>query len=767
MKNKKQKQTDEFELPKISPEIARGIVIVLLFTFSIISFLSFFNSAGIAGFYLNKGLNIAFGATKYIFAILCLILSYVLSRPQKYLLRWHNYLGMLLLLLGVGGIVHLSQIPREESFQAVADGLGAGFFGFAGSYFLQTYFGTIASAIILIAVVLGSIILTFNVALHKIFDKELLMKKLAALKTPEDAVETEEKETADEKEYEEESMGTDIKFTRKQLVQEQVAPMIKQRKFKIDLPIDLLDNKTEKPKSGDVQAAKERIQKTLANFNIPVEMSDISVGPTVTQYTLRPADGIKLSKITTLSSDLALALAAHPIRIEAPIPGKSLVGIEVPNQKIATVHLRELLEYPDFKRRGSNLTIALGKDVSGKPCFANLQKMPHLLIAGATGSGKSMGIHSMIITMLYQNNPETLRLILVDPKRVEFSSYNSVPHLLTPVITDVTKTVNALRWTISEMDRRFDTLAREHKRNVDSYNLTAQEKMPYIVIVIDELADLMVAAAAEVEACIIRLTQMARAVGIHLIIATQRPSVDVITGLIKANVPTRIAYSVASLVDSRTILDNSGAEKLMGKGDMLYMSQDISKPRRLQGAFVSDDEIKRVTKFLKEASGNEPNYQEEILEKQGSPSSLEFYSSGGNGEGDALLSDAKEVVIQAGRASASLLQRRLRVGYARAARLIDLLEEGGIVGPADGAKPRDVLVNSLEELSSNQMYSEIVGQQKPTFQSRTIAPTQAIDDPDEIIEAPDEDEEEFEEKQDTTNNNDNKELLEEIEKDEL
>ncbi|MFH0814727.1 MAG: DNA translocase FtsK 4TM domain-containing protein [Candidatus Falkowbacteria bacterium] len=764
MKNKKRKYRAEEELPPlISPEIVRGIVIVILFTFAVISLLSFLNSAGVAGFYLNKGLNIAFGWTKYLFSALCLGFSYVLTRPAKYPIHWHNYFGALLLLVGVGGIIHLVQINQEKSFQAVADGLGGGFVGFVGSYFLQTYFGMIASGIILVAVIFGSIILAFNISLHKIFDKEFLAEKLAALKSPSENVAMAEQEaTQNVEDEDEESEASAIKFIKRQLPQEQ-AVMIKPRKIKIDLPLDLLDNRIEKPRSGDVQAAKERIQKTLANFNIPVDMGDISVGPTVTQYTLKPADGIKLSKITTLSSDLALALAAHPIRIEAPIPGKALVGIEVPNQKIATVHIRELLEHPDFKHRESSLTIGLGKDVSGKPQFANLQKMPHLLIAGATGSGKSMGIHSMIITMLYQNNPETLRMLLVDPKRVEFTAYNGVPHLLTPVITDVTKTINALRWVISEMDRRFDILAKNHKRNIDSYNLTAAEKMPYIVIVVDELADLMVSAAAEVEACVIRLTQMARAVGIHLILATQRPSVDVITGLIKANMPTRIAYSVASLVDSRTILDGSGAEKLVGKGDMLYMSPTLSKPKRLQGAFVSDDEIKKVTKFLKDASGNEQNYQEEILEKHGGGgSSMDFYSSGGaDGDGDALFNDAKEVVIQAGRASASLLQRRLRVGYARAARLIDLMEAAGFVGPADGARPREVLADSLQELPSQRIYSEIVEQQNATpFKSRTIAPIQAIDDSEEVIDEVDE--EEIEEEMD-----EDKKLLEDLDKDDL
>ena len=467
-----------------------------------------------------------------------------------------------------------------------------------------------------------------------------------------------------------------------------------------------------KPTSGDTKLGAEKIQKTLENFNIEVEMGEVQVGPTVTQYTFKPSEGVKLSRITSLNNDLALALAAHPVRIEAPIPGKSLVGIEVPNQKPAMVRMKELLESKSFKTRKSNLELCIGKDVSGKAWTGNLATMPHLLVAGATGSGKSVCLNSIILSLLYQNNTDTLRFIMVDPKRVEFPIYNGIPHLLAPVITDVTKTVYSLRWAITEMDRRFDELSKVNKRNIESYNMTAKDKMPYIVIIIDELADLMVAAAAEVEACIIRLTQMARAVGIHLIVATQRPSVDVITGLIKANIPCRIAFSVASLMDSRTILDSSGAEKLVGKGDMLYMSPQASTSKRLQAPFVSDEEIKRVVAFLKKQS-DEPDYMDEVTEKpKVSGSSFDFKSSGGDG-GDELFDEAKQVIVQAGKASASLLQRRLRIGYARAARLIDLLEDAGIVGPADGARPRELLMDAATAMTEPTPVEEPMEEDEP------------------------------------------------------
>jgi S-DNA-T family DNA segregation ATPase FtsK/SpoIIIE len=459
--------------------------------------------------------------------------------------------------------------------------------------------------------------------------------------------------------------------------------------------VDLLYSSKGKPTSGDIKSSALIIQETLENFGIDVEMGEIRVGPTVTQYSLKPSKGVKLNRITTLSNDLALALAAHPIRIEAPIPGQALVGIEVPNQRVAMVTLRELLESTEFKTRSHNMFVTLGKDVAGKVWVADLPKMPHLLIAGATGSGKTVGINTIILSLLYQNTPDTLRFIMVDPKRVELTLYNGIPHLLTPVITDATKTVNALKWTISEMERRFDMLAKVGKRDILSYNKSSSEPLPYIVFVIDELADLMAAAGKEIEAGIIRIAQMARAVGIHLVVATQRPSVEVITGLMKANIPGRIAFSVASLIDSRTILDAQGAEKLLGRGDMLFLTAELSKPKRIQGAFVSEEEMKRVVDFIKD--GEPPEYDESIVSKNTSGNSAVNFFSGETMGQDTLFEEAKQMVVESGKASASLLQRRLKVGYARAARLLDELEEAGIVGKADGAKPREVFTEHLTE----------------------------------------------------------------------
>ena len=426
-------------------------------------------------------------------------------------------------------------------------------------------------------------------------------------------------------------------------------------------------------------------------------MGEVNVGPTVTQFTLKPAEGIKLAAIVGLHNDLALSLAAHPIRIEAPIPGRALVGIEVPNQKVAIVTLRELLETDAFKNRKDSLTLALGKDVAGQVRLSSVLKMPHLLIAGSTGSGKTVCINTVITTLLYQNSPETLRFILVDPKRVELSCYNDIPHLLTPVVTDVKKTLNVLRWAIGEMERRFDVLSKAGKRDLISYNAWSEEKVPYIIIVIDELADIMATVGAEAESLIIRLAQMARAVGIHLILATQRPSVDVITGLIKANITSRIAFAVASQMDSRTILDTSGAERLVGRGDMLFVSADLSKPVRLQGAYLSDAEIERVVACLKESG--EPSYQAAVTERVSAGDG----TAGGFGsdEEDDLLPEAREIILQAQKASASLLQRRLRIGYARAARILDLLEGEGFIGPGDGAKPRKVIGQSCDENADN------------------------------------------------------------------
>lgn len=457
-------------------------------------------------------------------------------------------------------------------------------------------------------------------------------------------------------------------------------------------PLELLSLSDSLPDAGNIAKNRETIQKTLKDFVIDVAMSDVNVGPTVSQYTLKPADGVKLTAITARANDLALALAAPSVRIEAPIPGKSLVGVEIPNKTAATVTLREIIESENLKKI-SPMALALGRDAAGAPFVVDLRRMPHLLIAGATGSGKSVCINSIIINLLYQNSPSDLRLMLIDPKRVEFTEYNGIAHLMTPVITDLDKTVASLKWVVAEMERRFKLLAESSCRNIEVYNENPGDgRLPYLVVIIDELADLMAQSANEVEASIVRIAQMARAVGIHLIVATQRPSVDVITGIIKANISTRVSFAVASGTDSRTILDQIGAEKLLGRGDMLYLSSDLTQPRRVQGVFVNDKEITGVSEFLKREG--EASYDESILSfKAVGVRGL----GGGNGEiDDNLFDDAKACVIQTGKASASLLQRRLRVGYARAARLLDLLEENGIIGPPDGAKPRDVLVGSAD-----------------------------------------------------------------------
>lgn len=452
----------------------------------------------------------------------------------------------------------------------------------------------------------------------------------------------------------------------------------------------------------------EAIRDKLAQFDIPVKMHDVHVGPTVIQYTLKPHEGVKLSKITALKNDLALALAASAIRIEAPIPGKAFVGIEVPNDTRTLVTLRELFESPSFiaeqKKSKSKLVIPLGRDVSGYPWVADLAKMPHLLVAGATGSGKSVATNAMLMSFLYQNSPRDLKLILVDPKQVELTPYNGIPHLLTPVITEPDKAAIALRWVVAEMTRRYTVCADAGHRNIEDYNgdPNSPQRMPRIVVLIDELADLMMVAGKEVEASICRIAQMARAVGIHLIVATQRPSVDVITGLIKANIPARIAFTVASSIDSRTILDGGGAEDLLGQGDMLYVSGTMGKPVRIQGVFVSTEEVQKVTNRVKLTLSREPLYNNDITARKTAGIKVtgvpESRVGGEEGEGDdeALYVQALEIVKRTQKASATMLQRHLKVGYSRAARLIDMLEENGVVGPAQGAKPREVFVEREE-----------------------------------------------------------------------
>ncbi len=714
-KNKKNPRSKE-QRPTMHPETRRGVVVIFFFTCAAILLLALLNLGGTVGVSIADTLRSFFGNTSLIIPLAFAVLGAIFLLPTQHGFRGVSLAGIVIFFLASTTLLATFRAFIPETH------LVGGVLGDTLAAPLMTGFGRWGTFIIAIALVLVSILLIGNTSLEALGKRGKLIGSLllwifkrrtasegngsgprvlvggepvkltevqGGNKEPsfvlKDLPWKKKGEILRSAQNDNENARTDTK----EIVSEFSEGLKTKKKRRIDIPLDLLATRGQKPSAGDIKHTMEVIEKTLANFGIPVEMGDVSVGPTVTQYTLKPQEGIKLTKITALQNDLALALAAHPIRMEAPIPGKSLVGIEVPNQSVAIVGLREIIETPPFRERADNLYLALGKDVAGHPWFADLPRMPHMLVAGATGSGKTVCLNTMIVSLLFQNNPDDLKLILIDPKRVELPVYNGIPHLLVPTITDVQKTINALRWTVGEMERRFKTLEEFGARDIQSYNTKAPEKMPAIVVVIDELADLMAAAANEVESSIIRIAQMARAVGIHLIVATQRPSVDVITGLIKANIPARIAFAVASQTDSRTILDTSGAEKLLGRGDMLFTSPEISKPRRIQGAFVSDEEIKRVVNYVKDEY-DAPDYDHTIIAKQQGNGKIVMDGDGG-GDDDPLIPEAKEVIVSADKASASLLQRRLKVGYARAARLLDLLEAQGFIGPGDGAKPREVL----------------------------------------------------------------------------
>ncbi len=468
-------------------------------------------------------------------------------------------------------------------------------------------------------------------------------------------------------------------------------------------PLSILSDKGGAPADrGDIKKNAAIIEKTLDSFGIQARVAEVNGGPAVTQYALEIAQGTKIAKIANLQHDIALSLATRTgtVRIEAPIPGKSLVGIEVPNHSLEIVTLKSVLSSDEMKKHKSKLAVSLGKDTASHPMVVDIDKMPHMLVAGTTGSGKSVLMHSLITSMVMRNSPEELKLILIDPKRVELTNYNGIPHLLSPVIVEPEKILSALKWAMAEMDRRYKLFQQAGARNIQSYNeMSGFQALPYIVIMIDELADLMMFAPVEVEDAITRLAQLARATGIHLVLATQRPSVDVITGLMKANIPCRIAFNVSSMIDSRVILDGPGAEKLLGRGDMLFLPPDAAKPVRIQGVFVSDGEMNGVVKYLKD-QGIAPEYSAEVTEM---PVTIRGRGNvNGVEEQDDLFEEAVRTVCQYDRASASLLQRRLKVGYARAARIIDELESAGVIGPGDGAKPREVIVRNADEYFATQ-----------------------------------------------------------------
>lgn len=693
-------------VPYLQEATLRGIIAVAFFVLSVFFLLAAAEKGGRVGAVAYSVLSHLFGVGYYLLPILFFILSISFFRSlHKRLALTHT----------VGGLLFF---VSSLSLIAIVSATSGGVVGNFISSPLVALFDLYASVVILLALIIISFLVMFDAPLSFAFITQLLKKKevegdgtenAPLILTPTEA-QVPTHPGPEEKPAQPSALKKMLGGDEKKDDFIMGGMSFNGREF-TPPPISLLELDKGKPGVGDIKANSNIIKRTLQNFGINVEMDEISIGPSITRYALKPAEGVKLSRIVGLQNDLSLALAAHPIRIEAPIPGKSLVGIEIPNSTKTRVGLGSLLSSQEFQGSDKPLWISLGKGISGSSYFANLAKAPHMLIAGATGSGKSVTIHAVITSLLYRNSPDNLKFIMVDPKRVELTLYNKIPHLLTPVITDAKKAILALKWAAKEMDRRYDILQSESLQNIESYHKNVLEPelkkkknrkegddekpietMPYIVVIIDELADIMQAYPRELESAIVRLAQMSRAVGIHLILSTQRPSVNVITGLIKANIPSRIALQVASQIDSRTILDMSGAEKLLGAGDMLYLSGEMSQPQRIQSAYISENELKSVVKYLIDSYETDIPSEIDLTGATQKNSIFEATLEDSDaGEEDELYEDARQTVIEAGKASTSYLQRKLGVGYARAARLIDMLEEHGVIGPGSGAKPREVL----------------------------------------------------------------------------
>jgi len=710
-------------LDDIKKETTKSAFVVVFFALAIFLILAALGKAGIVGEKIYLSAKYLLGVGYFLFPVLFFMLSFASIKSFRKKFPLAKIIASFLFFLAALGLTDII-------FSAKAGLIGAlisrGLIALFESYFSAVFLATIA---------IISLLIIFEAEL-KLESFSFIGKLFRRKKTEYDDVEALAEKYADQTKEDKEKTEEVTTGTEKQTVNQTETEKLGSGEFMISPkdwrvvakpysppPFSILEHDKGKPGVGDIKVNANVIKRTLQNFGIVVEMDEVSIGPSVTRYALKPAEGVKLSRIIALQNDLSLALAAHPIRIEAPIPGRSLVGIEIPNSTKTVVGLGTLFAAEEFARSDKSLLVALGKSVSGGCHFGNLGKMPHLLIAGATGSGKSVSIHGLIASLLYRNGPENLKFILIDPKRVELTLYNKIPHLLTPVITDAKKAILALRWACKEMERRYEMLEAESVRDIDSYhknvlapelkNLANKKKtgsekeipdlMPYIVVVIDELADIMTTYPRELEAAVVRLAQMSRATGIHLILSTQRPSVNVITGLIKANIPARIALQVASQIDSRTILDGSGAEKLLGAGDMLYLGGEMAKPLRLQSPFISETEVKEITKYLADNYRDEVPNEINLVEPAGAKTVFDplrqSFSETSNSLGgeenfddeDELYEQAREEVIRAGKASTSYLQRKLRIGYARAARLIDMLEERGAIGHGDGARPREVL----------------------------------------------------------------------------
>ncbi len=721
---KERKEPKKGFIKNLPDETVQGIAAVAFFVLAVFTSLAIepWHKAGIVGHYTFVGLSYLLGVGYYLLPLLSIVLALTFLRNLHRKFDVAKLYGSLLFLIATLGIIDI-----------VSKGQG-GFIGTWTAYPFVQLVDTTAALVFLSAFVVVSILIAFNdeLDLKSLFsfkrekeeDEEVDAEDDVNLKlslpveedTPKKTKKMEAEKPAPEKKPKDLKLATN---------EDDSKDFIKPSKHDADKeytppPLSLLERDKGKPVVGDVKANANIIKRTLSNFGIDVEMDEVSIGPSVTRYALKPAEGVKLSRIVALQDNLAYALAAPSIRVEAPIPGKSLVGIEIPNTIKTTVGLGTLFSAEEFQTSEKPLLVGLGKGISGKSHFQNVAKMPHLLIAGATGSGKSVTIHALIVSLLYRLGPEKLKFIMIDPKRVELTLYNKIPHLLTPVITDAKKAILSLKWAAKEMDRRYNILQANSVRDIDSYHKTIyqpslknvkvkkdgenteEEKsidpMPYIVVIIDELADIMQTYPRELEAGIVRLAQMSRAVGIHLMLSTQRPSVNVITGLIKANIPARLALQVASQIDSRTILDQPGAEKLLGQGDMLYLGGEMSKPTRIQCAYITEGEVKKIVKFLIDSHIDELNDEINLSDSAQVDNAIfsatldEPGGSGEPGDDDDMYEEAKRVVLEAGKASTSYIQRKLRVGYSRAARLMDLLQERGVIGEADGSKPRPVIL---------------------------------------------------------------------------
>lgn len=706
----------------LSPQTRQAIAAVVVGVFGVFFTFSLLELAGVAGEVTNSGLTWLFGTGAWLAPLACVFYVFALLRPRL------DERVSVAKILGIS-LVFFSLLTSLDLYETDLGGKVGYFINLPLSYLL----GSMVTGVVLGAIILIGIFLIFNtgLAIPNLFkrkpkeanevesDDELGIKELN-LPGLEDNVQeqtNENRESEEVKESEPKRGLSAVAAKVSEAVTTKALGDITVKNFSgpyVPPSLALLHKDKGKPFAGDIKSNSITIKRTLQEFGINVEMDAVESGPAITRYSLKPAQGVRIARIVALQQELQLALKASSIRIEAPIPGKSLVGIEVPNAVRSTVGLASILKNPEYTDSPRPLLVALGKDVAGGVHFANIARMPHALIAGTTGSGKSVTIHNIIVSLLFRNSPEQLRFILVDPKRVEMTLYNGIPHLLTPVITEPKKALRSLAWAVKEMARRYDVLQAEGVQGIELYHKDVYqpakktwvergsleeeknnlpEPLPYIVIVLDELNDLMQAYPRELEALIVRLAQMSRAVGIHLLLATQRPSVNVITGTIKANIPTRMALNVASQIDSRTIIDQMGAEKLLGQGDMLYLSSDSPRLIRIQSAFISGEEIKSVVSYLK---AQDAQMLDNIdLEDQKDGNANAFMASI-NGEDtdtdDELFEDAKQAVLEAGKASTSYLQRKLRVGYSRAARLIDLLEEQGVIGAADGARPREILL---------------------------------------------------------------------------